>query len=396
MFDTLYIGTSGLLGNAKGLKIVSNNLANVNTPGFKGSQLQFADLFEQGGGVTNGQGQQHGNAGMGVATLGAALNFRPGSDQSTGNPLDQSINGNGLFTVRRDGELLYTRAGDFRFDGDEVLTNGAGDHVQGLDGSGRLVDITLDAYASSAAKATANITFNGILTTTVAVPPVDAAINGVTVIDPAGGSHTINLSFKDIGGGSYTVTATDGVTGGATLGTGTLKFAGGLPVAGNNGFTIQYASTGVPAFAVKLDFSSNVTAQSTPTTLAMGKQDGYVAGVRTDQAIAADGTVTVSYSNGQKVKGPRLAIAQFVTEKDLVQVGGSAFAKTAEGTVHYGYASTDTYGTLVAGHREGSNVDLAEEFSNLIVMQRGYQAASHVISTANDMIQELFDMKGHR
>jgi flagellar hook protein FlgE len=396
MFDTLYIGTSGLLGNAKGLKIVSNNLANVNTPGFKGSQLQFSDLFEQGGGVTDGQGQQHQSTGQGVATLGSTLNFRPGSDQSTGNPLDQSINGNGMFTVRRDGELLYTRAGDFQFDGQEVLVNGNGDHVQALDSSGKLVDVTLDGLGSSVSKATANITFIGNLTSAVAVPPVDATVNGVTVIDPAGGSHTINLSFKDLGSGSYTVTVTDGVTGGATLGTGTLKFSGGVPVAGNNGFNIQYATTGVPAFAVHLDFSANVASQPTSSTLAMNKQDGHVAGVRTDQSIAADGTVTVTYSNGEKVKGPRLAIAQFVTEKDLVQQGGAAFAKTKDGAVHYGYASTDSFGTLVAGHREGSNVDLAEEFSNLIVMQRGYQAASHVISTANDMIQELFDMKGHR
>lgn len=396
MFDTLYIGTSGLLGNAKGLKIVSNNLANVNTPGFKGSQLQFADLFAQGGGVTNGQGQGLGNAGMGVATLGSTLNFRPGSDQSTGNPLDLSINGNGLFAVRRDGELLYTRAGDFRFDGNEVLTNSAGDHVQALDSSGRLVDITLDSLAGNAAKRTSGVTFSGNLTTSVAVPPVDAAVNGVTIIDPEGRGHTVNLSFKDVGGGSYAVTVTDTAAGAALLGGGTIKFAGGFAVAGSDAINIQYTATGVPAFAVKFDFSSNVTALLTPSTLAMAKQDGHVAGVRTDQTIDADGTINVSYSNGEKGKGPRIALAQFVTEKDLLQVGGGAFAKTKEGTVHYGYASTDTYGTLVAGHREGSNVDLAEEFSNLIVMQRGYQAASHVISTANDMIQELFDMKGHR
>jgi flagellar hook protein FlgE len=396
MFDTLYIGTSGLLGNAKGLKIVSNNLANVNTPGFKGSQLQFADLFEQGGGVTNGQGEQHQTAGQGVATLGSTLNFRPGSDQSTGNPLDQSINGNGLFTVRRDGELLYTRAGDFRFDGKEVLVNGNGDHVQALDSSGKLVDVTLDALARSVPKATSKVSFIGNITTAVAVPPVDATVNGVTIIDPSGGSHTVNLSFKDNGGGAYAVTVTDSGAGAALLGGGTIKFSGGFPVAGSSEINIQYTATGVPSFPVKLDFSANVTALATPSALQVNSQDGYVAGVRTEQSIDADGTISVSYSNGQKAKGPRLAMAQFVTESDLVQVGGGAFAKTKEGVVHYGYASTDTYGTLVSGHREGSNVDLAEEFSNLIVMQRGYQAASHVISTANDMIQELFDMKGHR
>ncbi|OFA06675.1 flagellar hook protein FlgE [Duganella sp. HH101] len=389
MFDTLFIGTSGLLSNAKGLKIVSNNLANVNTPGFKGSQLQFADLFEQGGGVTAHEGHRQ-PAGQGVASLGAKLNFRPGSDQSTGNALDQSINGNGLFTLRRDGELRYTRAGDFQFDGKEVLTNGAGDHVQALDGSGKLVDITLSGLERNAAKATATVKLTGNVTTAVATPPVDSTVNGVTVIDAAGTSHTLVLTLKDAGGGSYTVSAADSTAPTVVLGTGTIKFASGTPVAGSDGFNLQYLQQ-----AVKLDFSG-VTAQGTPSGMSMKSQDGYAAGVRTDQTIDNDGTINVRYSNGQTAKGPRLALAQFVTESDLEQAGGGAFTKTRDGVVQYGYAGTGAFGTLTAGHREGSNVDLAEEFSNLIVMQRGYQAASHVISTANDMIQELFDMKGHR
>jgi flagellar hook protein FlgE len=392
MFDTLYIGTSGLLGNAKGLKIVSNNLANVNTPGFKGSQLVFADLFEQGGGVAGGQSQQH--TGQGVGTLGSSVNFRAGNDQSTGNPLDQSITGNGMFVLRRDGELLYTRAGDFEFDGKEVLTNGAGDHVQGLDKSGNLVDITLDGLGASAAKATTTVKFAGNLTSTVAVPPVDAAVSGINLIDANGNNRKISLGFKDIGGGSYTVTVSNDATPPAVLATATLKYAAGLPLPGSNLITLQYPIAGQAALEVKLDFSG--TNSSTQSTSLTNTPDGYAAGVRTDQSIDADGTVSVRYSNGQTVKGPRLALAQFVTQHDLAQVGGGAFAKTQNGQVQYGYAGADWFGKLQAGHREGSNVDLAEEFSNLIVMQRGYQAASHVISTANDMIQELFDMKGHR
>lgn len=392
MLDTLLIGTSGLLANAQGLKIVSNNLANVNTPGFKGSQLQFSDLFEQGGGH---HGAPH-NAGLGVETLGATLSFRPGADQSTGNPLDQSINGNGMFAIRRDGQLLYTRAGTFQFNADNVLTNGAGDHVQALDSSGKLVDVTLAGLERNLPKATATVTFAGNLSTTVAVPPVDAAVNGVTLFDANGGSHTVNLVFKDAGGGSYNVTVTDGVAGGAQLGSGTLKFAAGAPVAGSSSISFKYSNASTPAFDVKLDFTDQVNALATPTTLAVQKQDGHAAGVRTDQSIDADGTVTVRYSNGQTTKGPRLALAQFGSADDLEAVSGGAFAKTSKGRVQYGYARTDSFGALVAGHREGSNVDLAEEFSNLILMQRGYQASSHVISTANDMIQELFDMKGHR
>lgn len=400
MFDTLYIGTSGLLGNAKGLKIVSNNLANVNTPGFKSSQLQFADVFSRNGGATDGSGQSAEPGGKGMNTLGAALNFRPGSEQSTGNPLDQVINGNGLFTVRRENELLYTRAGDFRFNGDEVLTNSAGDHVQGLDSGGKLVDVTLKDLASSAPKATTTVSLRGNLTSVVAIPPVDAVVSNIPIIDAAGGSRAVNLSLRDAGGGSYTVTVTDAAAATTTpaptpLGTGTVRFANGVAVAGADSVTFQYATAGVAAFAVKLDFAKT-EARLTPTTLSFDTQDGHVAGVRTNQSIDADGTVSVSYSNGQTRKGARLALANFSTEKDLVQAGGGAFSRTAQGRVQYGYAGVDAFGSLVSGRREGSNVDLAEEFSNLIVMQRGYQAASHVISTTNDMIQQLFDMKGNR
>ncbi len=395
MFDTLMIGTSGLLGNAKGLKIVGNNLANVNTPGFKGSSLQFADLFEQGSAGGRQAAGQGGPAGIGVNTLGARLDFKPGTDQSTGNALDQSINGNGLFVISRNGQLLYTRAGDFQFNARNVLTNGAGDHVQALEAGGKLSDVTLDSLARSAPKASATIKLRGNLTSTVAVPPVDTVVSGVSIIDPNGVTHMVALTFKDGGDGSYKVSVNEATASGALLGGGTIKYAAGAAVAGANTIELKYTASGVPAFPVTLDFSDSASGQ-TPSTLAVASQDGYVAGVRTDQSIDADGTISVRYSNGQTAKGPRLALAQFSTEGDLAQVGGGAFARSADATVQYGYAGAESFGTLVAGHREGSNVDLAEEFSNLILMQRGYQASSHVISTANDMIQELFDMKGHR
>ncbi|MTV41462.1 flagellar hook protein FlgE [Duganella radicis] len=398
MFDTLYIGTSGLLGNAKGLKVVSNNLSNVNTLGFKGSQLQFSALFEQGGGVTDGQSQQQETTGQGVTTLGSSINFRAGNDQTTGSPLDQAISGNGLFVVRRDdGAMVYTRAGNFQFDGKENLIDGSGRHVQALDKDGKLADVTLDPLGHSAAKATSTVSFTGNVTSTVATPPVDVTLNGVVIIDPAGGQHTLNLSFKNMGAGSYTVTVTDAAAAAtaAPLGTGTIKYAAGVPVTGSSTVSIQYATTGVTAFPITLDFGKSGNSSSA-SDLKFDQQDGYTSGVRVDQTIDADGTVSVSYSNGQKVKGQRLALAQFASENDLEQSSGGAFTRRANGEVHYGYAGSGNYGSLVSGHLEGANVDLAEEFSNLIVMQRGYQAASHVISTANDMIQELFDMKGHR
>ncbi len=394
MFDTIQIGTSGLTTHAKGLKVVSNNLANVNTPGFKRSQLEFGALFEQGGGGQYAQRQEV-VGGAGVEALGTRLSFRVGVDQNTGNPLDLAIDGNGLFVVKRGEQLLYTRTGDFRFDADNVLVNSAGDKVQALDSSGKLADVTLGALDRSKPRATDIVKLAGNLTSTVAVPPVDASVNAVTIYDPNGASRTVNLTFKDNGAGVFTVNVIDpaAATGAPPMASGSLSFLGGFPQEGSGIVKFKYVAAGAPSFEVKLDFSKS-TSLLTSTTLAVASQDGYAAGVLADQAIAADGTVTVRYSNNQTAKGARLALAEFGTEDDLHAIAGGMFERRSGAPVRYGHADAESFGALAAGHREGSNVDLAEEFGNLILMQRGYQASSHVISTANDMIQQLFDMKG--
>jgi flagellar hook protein FlgE len=395
MFDTIFIGTSGLLGYAKGLRVVGNNLANVNTPGFKSSQVLFSELFDQGVALGHGSGHASSTAlGTGLDSLGSKLNFSAGVDQSTGNPLDLQINGNGFYVIKRDGALLYTRSGDFRFNDGGVLVNSNGDHVQALDGSGQLGDVTLDNFARCMPKASSTVKLTGNVSSTVAVPPVNSTLAGVTVLDPTGASHTLKLTFQNNGGGDFTVSVNEGT--GPVLATGSIKFSSGFPIAGSNAITFDYAPAGSTSFSLKLDFSTNVTSLSGSSSIAVASVDGFAAGVRSDQSIDADGTLRVFYSNGQQDKGPRLALANFNSDEDLVEAGGSAFQKTDAAVVQYGSPSDSNFGKLVAGHREGSNVDLAEEFSNLILMQRGYQASSHVISTANDMIQELFDMKGHR
>lgn len=390
MFDSIAIGTSGLLNHAKGLRVVGNNLANVNTSGFKSSQMQFTNLFEQGSGAGQlGGGTGHG--GTGLSSLGLDINFRAGLDQSTGNPLDVSINGNGFYTLKRDDQLLYTRAGDFRFDEKGFLVNAAGDRVQALDSGGQLADITLDDLSRSLPKATSTVVFNGSISNAApATPPVSTGVNNVMVLDANGIDHPVKLSIANGGDGSYTVTVMDAAS--ATVATGTIKYAGIVPVPGEDTMTFSYAPGGGAAVDVKLDFSK--TSLATVANIGVASQDGYVGGVKTDQTIDADGVVNVRYSNGQTVKGPRIALADFQAGSALEEVGGAAFRKQPGAHVMYGYAGADSFGSLVAGHREGSNVDLAEEFGNLILMQRGYQAASHVVSTANDMIQQLFDMKG--
>lgn len=389
MFDIINIGTSGLLGNEQGLRTVGNNLANVNTPGFKGSQAQFASVFDQSAGMGT-----HGHS-SGMEIRGNSVNFQAGSDQTTGNPLDLLINGNGFFVVEHDGKMLYTRSGNFHFDATGALVNASGDQVLSLDSTGGLTAVKVDPQSRNMPKATTKVEFSGNLSSTVGTPPVAQSVNGVSVIDAGGATHRLNLSFANNGSGSFTVTVTDAATN-TEVGTGTLKFTGGFPAEDSSSVTFSYAPDGQAATDIKLSFGANVTSLASTTTLTAFSQDGYAAGTVTDQKIDADGVVNITYSNGQTVKGQRLALANFRAAEDLEDAGRSAFAMKAGGVVNYGYAGLGGLGALAAGHLEGSNVDMAEEFSNLIVLQRGYQAASHVISTANDMIQELFDMKGNR
>lgn len=145
MFESITIGTSALLGHEKGLRTVGNNLANVNTAGFKSSQLGFTALFDQqAGGGQGAAGSNAGSGGSGMAVGGTVVNFQAGQDQSTGNPTDLRINGNGFFVIKRDNEYLYTRAGDFSFNDKGALVNSAGDAVQAMGEGGTLSDLVLD------------------------------------------------------------------------------------------------------------------------------------------------------------------------------------------------------------------------------------------------------------
>lgn len=397
MLDSIFIGMSGLTGYSKGLRVIGNNLTNVNTPGFKSSQLQFVDLFYQGN--AGGQGgsisyRPGGQLGTGLNTLGTSLNFKAGEVQQTGNSLDLAVNGEGYFILRDGEKQRYTKSGQFQFDKDGTLVSKtSGLQVMGFDSNGQLTSISLNGLRSNAAKATANVKFTGNISNNAAA---DVVLNGIKIIDPVGGEHLVKLTFKNNSAttpGNWTVTLSDST---GNIGTGTLQFNNGAVVAGSDKISFTYAPAGVSSFSFTMDFSTDVTsfAAGNTSTIAVGSQDGYASGSLNNVTFDADDKLALTYSNGQTVKGTRVALAQFMVSQDIAQLGGNEFTSTNSSSVKIGTANTQAFGSLSAGSIEGSNVDMAQEFSNLIVMQRGYQASSHVVSTANDMIQELFDMKG--
>lgn len=393
MLDSIYIGMSGLSSYAEGLRVISNNAANLNTPGFKSSSLQFGDLVYTASGTG---GSLAGQLGFGVDTFGTSLNFKQGDMQQTGNTLDLGVDGQGLFTVRDGlGNLHYTRDGQFAFGSDGVLVDKTDQaQVIGVDGSGTQSTFTLSGFRSNPAKATTKVTFNGNISSTQST----VSVGTVTVLDATGASHTLSLTLTNnqtTTPGEWAVSIKDGTT---EVGTGKLEFPAGNIDPSASTITFSYKPANQAAQSVTLDFSSDVTsfASGTSSTLAQTTQDGIAAGDLTGASFDASGTIVYAYSNGQTTKGNRLQLARFDTTDAVKAHSENEFDATNATLWHTGTAGDQGFGNIKSDVVEVSNVDLSQEFSELVIMQRGYQASSQVVSTANEMLQQLFSMTGGR
>ncbi|MGC3998551.1 MAG: flagellar hook-basal body complex protein [Anaeromyxobacter sp.] len=391
MIDTIFIAMSGLQGYQRGLRVIANNTANLNTPGFKGSALQFADMFYANNGYGLGS-YQSGQYGFGLNTLGTTINFKPGQLQNTGNALDLAVDGQGLFVLRDSaGNIHFTRAGQFEFNADGVLVSSAtGEQVMALDAQGNLTPIDLTTQRTQAATATTNVTFRGNLTTGAAT----STVGSVRVYDAAGSAHTLSVRFDQVTGtpGSWTVTLLDGTT---EVGSGQIAFLNGRTDPAHATVALTYAPAGQTPTTLTLDFTNNVTSSDggTSSTLVMDTANGYPPGSLVGTAFDTAGTLVLSYSNGQKVNSSRLALGNFSSQDAVESLGNNEFAaKDGLGWL-IGRPEQAGFGPVRSGMLELSNVDLSQQFSDLVIMQRGYQASSQVVSTASEMINELFGMR---
>jgi flagellar hook protein FlgE len=407
VFNSIYIGMSGMEGFSKGLQVISNNVANLNTPGFKSSTLQFTDAYylqSAAGGQSQGESGLSTQFGSGLTTLATVTDFQAGQLQQTDNSLDVSISGNGYLVEQDEAgtHQTYTRDGQLQFNADgQLVSTTNGKYVLGYpaDGSQTLARITLDGLRTNPAKATATVTFNGNLSTSTSTNtdggPAQTELSSVVINDAVGALHTLKVTFVNKGPDSpdeWTVTVSEGDK---TLGTGTIGFAGANPKPDENTVAFTYTPAGGSPFEVKLDFSSNVTSYDSGnlSTLAVASQDGYGAGSISKTTFDADGKLTITYSNGQTATGAQLALAGFEAPQHLKQEAAGQFTASADAGLRLGRPNTSGLGGITAGEIEESNVDLSGEFSNLIVMQRGYQAASNILTTADDMLKTLFSMR---
>jgi flagellar hook protein FlgE len=402
MLGTIYIGLSGMSAYSKGLDVISNNVANLNTPGFKLTAPSFSDaLYRNGDGAIEGSsGTPTGGAGVSVDTHRAS--FKQGEMRDTGNPLDAGVEGNGFFVLDRDGQQLFTRAGQFEFDRDGVLVErGTGGKVQVSTSTQALTTFDLDELRTYDPKATQTVSMTGSLSRS---GTATYEISSLFAIDASGARHTLKAKFvrNDTDSSKWSVEVTDVEN--RVVGSGQIQFnADGTPATDANKITVNVKPKELPEFAVTLSFGeagkfSGVTSILTNTSsqLSMLKQDGFERGTLTATAFDERGQISLTYSNGQKTTPATLLLAQFDSSEQLQALGDGLYALRAGADVSLASAQTAGRGRIVGSKIEMSNVDLTQQFTDLIIIQRGYQASSQMTSVANEMMQQLLSMGERR
>lgn len=432
LFSTLNTSVSGLSVNSTHMNVIGDNIANVNTFGFKASRASFQDLLTQNVIGASGLAQ----VGKGARLADINLNFAQGSFENSSNVTDMAINGNGFFVVRNPNseEQFYTRAGQFFLDASGNLVNPAGYVAQGYtaDLSGvmgtALGDITVDTSvqspsATSDVELTANL-FSGEATTAVADQfslvatsyfyddlNADSQFStSVKVYDSLGEAHDMTLYFQKTASNTWnfaavvpTAEVTGGVpaTGDATqVATGTLNFAtdGSLDTTTS---TITPSATwggfvgADPTQTFNLDFATNgrLTQYGQESALTEISQDGFSSGFLNYLDIDNNGIINGVYSNGQTRALGQMGIATFQSNDGLERKGSNLLAATSDSqAAAVGAANTGGRGGINAYSLELSNVDLETEFVHMIGSQLGYQANSRVMTTTNDMLQQLINI----
>jgi len=384
MLRSLYAGISGLRSHQTMLDVTGNNIANVNTIGFKAGSVQFQDTLSQI--VQNSRAAQAGaggtnpaQVGLGVQVSGIRTNFTAGSPQATGVPTDLMIAGDGFFVVRNGAESLYTRNGAFSFDAAGRMVTSDGSLVQGwtaVDGQlatgGPTSDISLPIAATAPAQPTSTASVKGNLPSDAAVG--ESLVRDITVYDGVGTASQLTLTF------TRTPAGWDVTDGTATT---ALAFTDGkLPGAAS-----------IVSGGVTVDLSS-VTGFADLRTVAIGEQNGRAPGTLVSYTISGDGSLIGAFSNGASQVLAQVALASFDNPEGLEKAGSSQYRAGANsGEAAVGAAGADGMGSLVSGALEMSNVDLSQEFTNLIVAQRGFQANARIITTSDEVLQELTNLK---
>lgn len=421
MSSSFSIALTGLESESQAIDITGNNLANMNTNGFKESEVDFKDLFSESYGISSGL-----ETGLGVSIPNSNQVFTQGSIESDPSPLAAAIQGNGFFVVQApDGQNLYTRDGNFTSNSDGVLQTETGENVQGWTaGANGVVDT--NGPASSIVLPAGQVLPPNPTTTFSLVANLSAqAVAGTStgtftapmqVVDSLGNTHNLTVTFTqsttDASTWNFAVTVPSAdlsSTGALTGGTGSITFNsnGTMSVANTTGTNtdgnVPIAISGLADGAADLSMTwdlfnpttgaGNLTGYAEASALASSTQNGNQAAQLTSVAIQTGGQVVATYSNGQTQVEAQLAMASIENPQSLSNVGDNNFAVTGNTAIPaVGVPQTGGRGQILGNSLETSNVDMATQFTDLIVYQSAYQASSRVISTVNNMNQDLFSL----
>ena len=410
-------GLSGLNANATYLSVIGNNLANINTVGFKASTVTFQDLVSQTVGGSSANPMQ---VGLGVTTGSISPVFSQGAIENTREATNVAIQGNGFFVVRGPGGNSYTRVGNFTFNSEGKLVSPDGQFVQGFTTinatTGAVVttgapgDVTVPPGVLRAPVATTRIGTQTNLDASAAIGATHTA--AVQIYDSLGQPHIATILYTKSAANSWTyevtvpstdATGTAGTTAGTIrLGTGTATFNGtGQLTAPAADVTLSAPTTwvnGATPNAITWDLYDGTTASLTgytaQSTNSSIDQNGAPAGQIDNLSIAADGTIMATFGAGQTVAVGQLALASFNNPKGLIKLGSSRYGESqSAGIANVGIAGTGGRGTLIGSALEGSNVDIAQEFTAMILAQRGYQANSKTITVSDELLVDTLSLK---
>lgn len=462
MLRSLYAGITGLINHQTRMDVIGNNVANVNTTGFKKGRVQFQDLISQTlqgaarprdevGGVNPKQ------VGLGMQVASIDTLHTQGALQTTGVKTDLAVEGEGFFILRDGGALQYTRAGNFSIDADGILVDGAnGRRVQGwnaqsvnnqtvINTAAGVNDLALPVGDKDNAVSTTSVSLASNLNkNTPVIPAVGASasdtqsgtwIVSYDIFDSFGNTHALNINFTQAVGtpnqwnAQVQIVSDDGTNPPQGVS------VGGIPSADGQTFVVDFNSDGtllqitnpeggvvnagaldatltfqVPdseaggaaqiAQTVAINFgevggvTDAVTQFAAPSTTRVYSQNGYGLGYLQDFRIDSAGVVTGVYSNGNNRTIGQVAMASFINPGGLDKIGSTSYIESINsGIADVGTSGTASRGRIAAGTLELSNVDLAEEFTDMIVTQRGFQANSRTITTSDQLLQELLTLK---
>jgi flagellar hook protein FlgE len=404
IFNSMNVGLTGLLSHSQAMGTIGDNIANVNTAGFKHSRANFSSML-RGSMLGSNSGSRIENT---------QQMFGQGDLEITGNVLDMAVGGDGFFIVRGNGDNAdvnyYTRSGQFSVDNDGTLVNQQGMAVQGygVDNNFSLLpgisdlsiaDITAPPKVSTALSVNVNLDAAGADLTGVALDVTDPTTynfsTSATVYDSLGDQHQVDIFYQKQGTTGWTVNVMDPTNPGTVAVSGNATFNSDGTLNTDPGLTIAFTPAGSIAapLSVALDLTGS-TQFANESALRGLAQDGYGTGELMGLDVDENGVITGTFTNSEQLTLGRVGLAKFSANEGLNAIGDNLWQQTvSSGDAIVGGANAGGRGRVVSSSLEASNVDLTYEFVRMIASQRGFQANSKIIQTGDTLLQEVINLK---